>query len=80
MMWKNATLWPEPELHPTHIPKEVIAVVGEEYMDYAKQPALKFAAPTSVAQTNMLYKDGALLTDETCPDAPYVIYDFGKLL
>lgn len=81
MMWKNAAIWLEPQLHKPEIAKEVIDVVGEEYIDYANNPAPSIVSPAAIVETNMIEKDGALVAGELKEDeVPYVIYDFGRLV
>ena len=80
MMWKNAALWPEPQLHKPVIPAEVSKVAGQAYADYANAPQPEYAFAQTVAKTNMIAENGALLPDPACKEAPYVIYDFGRLV
>ena len=79
MMWKNAAVWPEPQLHKPFIAPEVVQVAGQEYLDYANKPAPEFIYPEAVLATNMKKADGCLISDPECGEAPYIVYDFGRL-
>lgn len=78
MMWKNAALWPEPQLHKPQIPLEVAQVAGQEYVDYAMQSAPEYIYPKAVIETNMLEADGCLRVNAEREEAPYIVYDFGR--
>lgn len=80
MMWANAAIWPEPQLHKRAIPDAVAQVAGHAYIDYACAPQAEYAQAERIVKTNMVSHNGVLHTDPKSTDEPYVIYDFGKLV
>ena len=79
MMWKNAAIWPEPDLHRPIISQEVLQVTGQEYLDYASTLVPEYIYPEQILGTNMKAVDGYLVADGGCEEAPYIVYDFGRL-
>lgn len=79
MMWKNAALWQEPQLHKPVIPPEVLQVAGQDYLDYANTPIPEYVYPAGVVQTNLKLTPAGYETDPDVPEQPYIIYDFGRL-
>ena len=79
MMWKNAAIWPEPQLHRPEIPAAVAQVAGEDYLAYAAKTLPEYVSPLSVLSTNMTGEEGQLTADPASEEAPFAVYDFGRL-
>jgi len=79
MMWANAAIWPEPMLHRPEIPEAVIQVAGAEYPAYTTGTLPEFVRPVSLLSTNMRQTPEALVPDPELPEAPFAVYDFGRL-
>ncbi|MBQ8526107.1 MAG: alpha-L-rhamnosidase N-terminal domain-containing protein [Clostridia bacterium] len=80
VMWKCAAPWVEENSHRKHIPDEVIRVAGHEYADYAGQNVPEYFYPEAVVKTNMISDGDFYVSDSKCDEAPYIIYDFGRLV
>lgn len=79
MMWKNAAIWPEPQLHRPEIPAEVLKVAGQDYARYAQTTLPEFVSPLAVLETNLVKTGDALATDPEAAEEGYIVYDFGRL-
>lgn len=79
MMWANAAIWPEPMLHRPEIPEAVAKVAGEEYLSYIRKTPGEFVSPLCVLSTNMREEKGVLTADPAVSEAPFAVYDFGRL-
>lgn len=79
LMWKNAAIWPEPQLHKPEIPAAVAQAAGQDYVNYAETPAPEYIYPVTVVQTNMRQAEDGLVPDPESGEKPYAVYDFGRL-
>ena len=74
--WKNAALWKDVRNFVPEIPRDVLSVAGEEYLNYANKKAPSRIPFDKVVTTNMEYRDGCF-TNASGEKECFIILDFG---